>query len=152
MDIKINPNPAQRVSAVITESFKDFADKVFQSTKRPVQYGNRKPVTLEPDSKYHVILLKVLEFMTEDQQTAFMEIFKKDIMAAIKKDIFPKDWLQDIVPLFEWDTPAIPNQYIDEKFEHKIVLTGHTQFIATRESIHEELAQEENDEVKGNVD
>ena len=143
MTITINPNPAQTVAVDTTETFADFANKVFKLSKRPIRHGNGKPIELEPGSKNSVLLLRISELATPQQFEALFGIIMQGIIAATAQGIIPEGWLQGVSTPFDLLTPAIPEQYIDEEYEYKIILTGEMQYVVTRERIPEVEVEEE---------
>ena len=144
MTITINPNPAQTITADTTETFTDFANKVFKSSKRPIRHGNGQPVELETDSTYSVVLLKLSEIATPQQFAALLGIIMQGVAEATAQEIIPEGWLQHIATPFDLHTPAIPERYIDNEHEHKIFLTGEMQYVLTRECKPEEEEVEDN--------
>lgn len=132
MSIVINPNPAQPITADVTETFDDFAGKVQRTSHNPIQHGNGNPVELNAGSKYSVIALELAEIATTEQFAAIMGIIMQSVTQATQAGIIPEGWFKGITTLFDLYPPAVPEPYQEEGYQTKMFLCGETFFTAAR--------------------
>lgn len=132
MDITINPNPAQPVTADVTETFEDFANKVQRTSHKPIQHGNGNPVELNAGSKYSVIALELAEIASVEQFTALMGIIMQSVGQATAAGVIAEGWFKGLTTLFDLYPPAVPEEHQDEAPNAKMFLCGETFFTAVK--------------------
>jgi hypothetical protein len=134
-NVIINPNTAQQITADTTETFDDFANRVFKTSKRAIRHGNGEPVEIEPGAKYAVLALKLSEIATPEQFNALFEIIMQSVEQATQAEIIPPDWFQGLTTLFDLFPPTVPEQFQEAGHEIKAYFTGEAGFVMTKTPI-----------------
>jgi len=137
-EVTINPNPAQQVTADLSETFDDFANKVAKTSKRQIRFGNGEPIEIEPGGKYAVLALKLAEIATPEQFFALMNAIEQAIVKATMDGTIPPGWFQGVSTLFDLLPPEVPEQFQDENHEIRAYWVGEHRFVYTQTPISEE--------------
>ena len=132
MNININPNPAKTITVDMTETFADFVNKVTERSQETLEFGNKAPIALEPDSKYVFLKMKVSEIITPEQFDALLPYLMNGILEATKAEIIPEELLQDFATAFNVATPPVPEQYVDDNHTIEMLLMGNTYLLTIR--------------------
>ena len=138
----INPNPAQQITANTAETFDDYANRIFKTSKKRIQHGNGEPVELAPDSVYSTILLKVKYLLSQEKFNVLEGIIGQSIMQAVMDGVIEPDWFQGLATPLDLHTPAIPEQYQEEGHEIKVFLAGETGFVMQKTKIPDEIDEQ----------
>ena len=131
-NINVNPNPAGVITADTTTVFSDFVNKVAKESYRSIAFGNGNSIELEPDSAYTLLKLKVSAIATTEQFNGLLPYLMQGVVEATKAGIIPEDWLQDITTALDIHVPAVPEQYVDDEHEIKMLLMGNTHLLPIR--------------------
>jgi hypothetical protein len=141
--MEINPNPAQQITAETTETFQDFANRVFKASKRSIRHGNGLPVEIEPGGIYSTLLIKVKKLLTAEKFFEVQEYIERGIIQAVMDGVVEPDWFQGITTPFDLHPPEVPEHYKDDDHEIKAYLVGETGFVFTQTPIPEVIAEED---------
>jgi len=143
--MEINPNPAQQIIADTTESFQDYANRIFKTSKKKILHGNGEPVELAPDSVYSTVLLKVTYLLSSEKFGVLEGIIGQSITQAEASGVIEKGWFQGLATPLDLHTPAIPEQYQEEGFDIKIFLAGEVGLVMAKTLIPEVEIDEQED-------
>jgi hypothetical protein len=101
----INENPAQVLTPVTGESFIKIARRIQQQSARKIAYNNGKPIEIDPDTEYSVVLLGMTELLDTDGFNALMPFIGEAIEKATVAGVLAPGQIKSIATAF-----SIPKQ------------------------------------------
>ena len=130
--IIVNPNPAQLIAVDPSDTWADYAERVQLKSKKPLQHGNGEAIVLEPDCVYSSVLLKMVRTLTSSEFETLLGGIMHTIDQLEKAGMLPKGIVKVVSTPFDINTPEVPEQFLDEAYDYKVILEGATWLVMVR--------------------
>ena len=128
-------NQAQSVEVNTTETFDQFATRIFKDSKRPVRFKNGADIELDPKLEYSFLMLGLTQLATPQEFEVLFTAIMGAIAQAESQGLIPAGWVKTVATPFDVLPPKIPNKFADEigNATLKTLLVGEVGFAVVKE-------------------
>lgn len=126
-------HPAQEISVQTSETFDQYADRLYKRSRRLFQHGDGTLIELHPDLEYSFLMLGLTRLATPEEFGVLYTTIMTAIAQAETQGLIPSDWVKTVATPLDVKPPSVPQRLIEDDAEVKIYLTGELQFSVTKQ-------------------
>jgi hypothetical protein len=149
MTAEVVTHPAQNIAVATAETFDQFTNRIYRSSKRQLRYKDGEPVELNPEWEYSFLMLGMTRLATPPEFEVLYTRIMTSIAQAEAAGEIPAGLVQSVATPFDVTPPKIPAQYIEELeegAEMKTYLVGEVGFAVTKKFPEPVVEEEETEE------